>query len=70
MRIGDDMAKTPVVDAACCTSCGLCTELAPHTFALNDDEIAYVINPAGDPASDIQEAIDSCPVECISWKEA
>jgi ferredoxin len=63
------MATVPVVDQACCTSCGLCTELAPNTFALNEDEIAYVTDPAGDPADDIQEAIDGCPAECISWKE-
>ncbi|MFQ6133638.1 MAG: ferredoxin, partial [Armatimonadota bacterium] len=26
-------------------------------------------DPKGDPEEDIQEAIDSCPAECISWKE-
>jgi len=63
------MAKKPVVDREICTSCGLCNELAPNTFGLDDEEIAYVINPAGDPEEDIQEAIDGCPVEAISWED-
>jgi len=64
------MAKVPVVDQDICTSCGLCTELAPHTFRLNKDDLAEVMNPTGDPEDAIQEAIDGCPVEAITWKEA
>ena len=63
------MAKTPVVDQAICTSCGLCTEIAPNTFRLNNDDLAETYNPKGDAEDVIQEAIDSCPVEAISWKE-
>ncbi|MGA2193387.1 MAG: ferredoxin [Nitrospirota bacterium] len=64
------MAKVPVVDKTACTSCGLCTEIAPNTLRLDKDDLADVYNPAGDPEDVIQEAIDSCPVEAISWKEA
>jgi len=63
------MAKVPVVDKNLCTSCGLCTEIAPNTLKLDNDDLAEVYNPAGDPEDVIQEAIDSCPVEAISWKE-
>ncbi len=63
------MAKVPVVDQAVCTSCGLCTEIAPNTLRLNKDDLAETYNPKGDPEDVIQEAIDSCPVEAISWKE-
>jgi len=63
------MAKKPVVDREICTSCGLCNELAPNTFELDDEEIAYVKDPAGDSEEDIQEAIDGCPVEAISWED-
>jgi ferredoxin len=63
------MAKVPVVDKMLCISCGLCTELAPNTFKLDADDLAETYNPTGDPESAIQEAIDSCPVEAISWKE-
>ncbi|MFQ6133973.1 MAG: ferredoxin, partial [Armatimonadota bacterium] len=58
--------KVPVVDQDLCTSCELCTEIAPNTFAMNDDDLAEVTDPKGDPEEDIQEAIDSCPAECIS----
>jgi ferredoxin len=47
----------------------LCCGTAPNTFAINDDGIAEVINPAGDPEDTIQEAIDDCPAEAIAWKE-
>ena len=64
------MAKVPVVDQNLCTSCGLCTEIATGTFKLDANDLAVCFNPTGDPEDVIQEAIDSCPVEAISWKEA
>jgi ferredoxin len=63
------MAKVPVVNKSLCTSCGLCTEIAPNTLKLDKDDLAEVYNPTGDPEDVIQEAIDSCPIEAISWKE-
>jgi len=36
---------------------------------MNDDEKAVVVNPTGDPEEKIQEAIDNCPSEAISWEE-
>lgn len=61
--------KAPVVNQDECTSCELCTEIAPNTFVMNDDDLAEVTDSKHDPEEDIQEAIDSCPAECISWKE-
>ncbi len=61
--------KVPVVDQDECTGCGLCADIAPNTFELNADDISEVIDPQGDEEDTIQEAIDSCPVECIAWKE-
>ncbi|MGD9496052.1 MAG: ferredoxin [Armatimonadota bacterium] len=61
--------KVPVVDEDTCTGCGLCQDIAPNTFELNDDGVAQVIDPHGDDEDTIQEAIDSCPVEAISWEE-
>jgi ferredoxin len=63
------MARTPVVDQTLCISCGLCTEVAPNTFELNENNLSRVTDPEGDPEDIIQEAIDSCPVEAISWEE-
>jgi ferredoxin len=62
------MAK-PVVDADACTGCGLCEQIAPGTFVVNDDGVAEVKDPEGDDNDAIQEAIDSCPQEAIAWEE-
>ena len=58
----------PVVDADLCTGCELCVDTAPNTFQMNDEGISEVIDPQGDDEDTIQEAIDSCPVEAISWE--
>jgi len=63
------VAKVPVVDADTCTGCELCCDTAANTFVMNDDGISEIVNPAGDPEDVIQQAIDECPVEAISWKE-
>ena len=59
----------PVVDADLCTGCELCIDIAPNTFELDDEGVCTVVNPEGDDAETVQEAIDSCPVEAISWAE-
>jgi len=61
--------KVPVVEQDECTGCGLCADIAPNTFGMNEDDISEVIDPQGDDEDTIQEAIDSCPVECIAWEE-
>ena len=58
----------PVIDADLCTGCELCVDIAPDTFQMNDADISEVLNPEGDDEDAIQEAIDSCPVEAISWE--
>lgn len=62
--------RMPVVDQSACISCGLCIEIAPNTFQFNDENVSEVINPQGDSEELIQQAIDSCPVSCITWEEA
>lgn len=63
------MTKIPVVNQGECISCGVCVEICPEVFQLNDESISEVIDPAGASESKIQEAIDNCPVQCIHWKE-
>jgi len=62
------MAKIPYVDQEECTGCGLCEEICPEVFRLNEDGISEVYELKGASEKEIQEAIDSCPVECIHWE--
>jgi len=60
----------PVVDKDACIGCGLCVELAPETFKLDENGLAEVTDAAGNDEGTIQQAIDGCPVTAISWKES
>ncbi len=63
------MAKRVLIDEDACIGCGTCVELCPDVFEMDDTEIAKVIKPAGEDDEDcVQEAIDSCPVSCISFE--
>ncbi len=63
------MARKPYVDQNICISCGLCIQIAPEVFRFNDDNLAEAYDPTGADELKIQEAIDSCPVNCIHWEE-
>jgi len=65
-----EMARRVVIDQDECTGCETCVELCEEVFAFNEDEEkAEVILPEGGPEDCIEEAIESCPVECIEWEE-
>ena len=62
--------RTVTLDQEECIGCGTCEELCPEVFRLNpDSEKAEVIKPKGGDEDQIQEAIDSCPVDCIGWAD-
>lgn len=63
------MAKVPYVNQDECTSCNLCVDMVPSVFQMNEENKAEVYDPNGAGESEIQEAMDSCPVLCIHWKE-
>ncbi|MFC1694236.1 ferredoxin [Candidatus Latescibacterota bacterium] len=54
------------VDPDLCTACGLCVDICPDVFELND--VAEVIaDPVpGDSEDCVIEAEESCPVEAIT----
>lgn len=74
------------IDQDLCTGDGLCEEIAPSIFTLNDDGLAYVKQEgvvlsdpggAGSAAivpegweSDVEEAASECPGECIFVEES
>lgn len=56
------------IDRTECIGCGTCVEHENKVFWLNEDEgKAYVQKQDGD-FDGIQDAIDACPVTCISWQ--
>lgn len=63
------MPRKPYVDQDVCIGCGLCAATVPDVFRLNDAFVSEVHDPTGAPEEKIQEAIDGCPVSCISWQE-
>ncbi|MCF8332384.1 MAG: ferredoxin [Bacteroidales bacterium] len=52
-----------------CTSCGVCEDLAPEVFKMEDE--AEVIEGADLQANEdlIREAAEECPVEVIQFEE-
>jgi len=64
------MAKTVVVDEEKCSGCGTCAAIAENCFELDEEtEKARVTSQTGCSEDEIQEAIDTCPEEAISWQE-
>jgi ferredoxin len=64
------MARRVVIDTEECSGCESCVELCPDVFGFNEDEEkAFVIQEQGGDEECIQEAIETCPVECIQWEE-
>ncbi len=68
---GRTMARRVVIDADECIGCESCVELCAEVFAFNEDEEkAEVILPEGGPEDCIEEAMETCPTECITWEDA
>ena len=64
------MSKRVVIDREECIGCESCVELCSEVFAFNEEEEkAEVILPEGGPEDCNEEAIASCPAECISWED-
>ncbi len=64
------MSKRVYIDEDECIGCGSCEEICPEVFKLNEEtDKADVIKPEGGPEELIEEAIETCPVDCIYWAE-
>ncbi len=61
--------KLAYVEKDDCTSCQLCADTLPQVFQMDADDLSEVHNPYGATEEEIQDAMDSCPGECILWKK-
>lgn len=62
------MAK-PIVNEETCIGCGTCESLCPAVFKVNDSGKADVQEADYEENKDaIQESIDACPTQAISWE--
>lgn len=71
------MIRKAFVDKNICIGCSVCTDTCPSVFKVKEDsnyanEFKSFTDDTVDqePIADtVQQAIDSCPVQCISWRE-
>ncbi len=60
--------KAVYVDEITCIGCKHCAHVARNTFYIEADYgRSRVVRQDGDPEALIQEAIETCPVDCIHW---
>jgi ferredoxin len=60
--------KAVWVDEAVCIGCRYCAHVAGNTFVVEEAwGRSRAIRQDGDSTETIQEAIDTCPVDCIHW---
>tara|TARA_A100001011_G_scaffold146013_1_gene154123 strand:+ start:210 stop:452 length:243 start_codon:yes stop_codon:yes gene_type:complete len=56
------------VDESVCIGCRYCAHVAGNTFVVEPHlGRSRAIRQDGDSTECIQEAIDTCPVDCIHW---
>ena len=65
---GELREKAVWVDESACIGCQYCVHVATNTFIVDEDlGRARVIRQNGDNLEVVQEAMDTCPVDCMHW---
>lgn len=63
------MSRSVVIETEECIGCESCVELCPEIFGFNEaEEKAFVIDAEIEDEACVDEAIETCPVECIHWE--
>ncbi len=62
------MARSFHIEEDECIGCESCVGVCPGAFAMDEASgKARVINLDGGSEEEIQEAMDTCPAQCIHW---
>ena len=65
---GELREKAVWVDESICIGCRYCAHVATNTFVIEQNlGRSRAIRQDGDSTDRIQEAIETCPVNCIHW---
>ena len=67
--LGGELTEKAVwVDEGRCIGCKYCVHVASNTFIVDEEYgRSRAIRQDGDNLETLQEAIDTCPVDCIHW---
>ena len=67
--LGGELTEKAVwVDESRCIGCRYCAHVATNTFIVDEEYgRSRAIRQDGDNFETLQEAIDTCPVDCIHW---
>jgi ferredoxin len=53
------------IDQSRCIGAGNCVHIAPAAFQLDEENIAYLVDPAAVSDEDLLDAARSCPTDAI-----
>lgn len=60
------MSEIIVIDQEECLGCEVCVEICPQCFEMDEDQGKAVVKDGADADEEcVEEAIASCPAECI-----
>lgn len=60
----------PVINQETCIGCGACEGICPEVFKMNDGKSQVIaLDDYSQYKDQIQQAIDACPVQCISLSD-
>lgn len=63
------MSKKVCIETEECIGCESCVELCPDVFGFDDSsEKAFILKAEGGSEECIEEAVETCPVDCIHWE--
>tara|TARA_Y200000002_G_scaffold296023_1_gene250546 strand:+ start:1013 stop:1378 length:366 start_codon:yes stop_codon:yes gene_type:complete len=67
--LGGELTEKAIwVDEARCIGCRYCAHVATNTFIVDEEYgRSRAIRQDGDNLEILQEAMDTCPVDCIHW---